>query len=146
MRSSRLRLALLAAALDPESLADQERTNKRECTEAMALAAAATLRHKSPEQIRTWVMQLPVHPGFTLADDKHVAEELAEVTHVVTDTEPYERGFYAYVAYANNKLYLAVAHVLKFNEHLNDFAMNVSMSTHKPHYASIAWTDRRSAP
>ena len=45
------------------------------------------------------------------------------------------------MAYGNGKLYLAVAHVLKFNEHIADFAANLSLSTHRPHYASITWTD-----
>ena len=44
------------------------------------------------------------------------------------------------IAYAN-KVYLAAAHVLKFNEHLDDFAANLSLSAQKPHYASITWTD-----
>lgn len=44
------------------------------------------------------------------------------------------------LAYAG-KVYLAAAHVLKFNEHLDDFAANLSLSPTKPHYASITWTD-----
>jgi hypothetical protein len=44
------------------------------------------------------------------------------------------------LAYAG-KVYLAAAHVLKFNEHLDDFAANLSLSANKPHYASITWTD-----
>lgn len=44
------------------------------------------------------------------------------------------------IAYTN-KVYLAAAHVLKFNEHIDDFAANLSLSPTKPHYASITWTD-----